>query len=226
MKNRTALVFGATGLVGRHLVEELIRNMRYTSVKVFTRRALNIEHIKLLEYVVDVEDVSSYSDQIRGDDLFIAIGTTLRKAGSVAREEETDRHLVVEIAAEAQRRGAGRIAVVSSLGADAGARNFYRRIKGQMEKDIQNLKFQRIVIARPSLLLGKREDFRLFEEIAKVLARGLGFIFKGKLAIYRAIHARTVAYAMVYLIGTEENKSVYLSDELQKFGREETEQIN
>ena len=226
MKNRTALVFGATGLVGRHLVKELIQNMRYSSVKVFTRRPLNIEHIKVLEHVVNMEDVSSYGDQIRGDDLFIAIGTTLRKAGSVAREEEIDRHMVVMIAAEAQRRGVTRIAVVSSLGANSASKNFYRRIKGKMEYDIMNLKFQRIIIARPSLLLGKREDFRLLEEVAKVFARLLGFLFIGKLAIYRAIHARTVAYAMIYLIGTKEYKCVYLSDELQKFGREENKKID
>lgn len=226
MKNRTALVFGATGLVGKHLVKVLIHNMRYSSVKVFARRPLNIEHPKVLEHVVDVEDVSSYSDQIRGDDLFIAIGTTLRKAGSVAREEEIDRYMVVRIATEAQKRGVSRIAVVSSLGADAGAKNFYRRIKGQMENDIMSLKFHRIIIVRPSLLLGKRDDFRLLEEVAKVFARVLGPLFIGKLAIYRAIHARTVAYAMIYLIGTKEYKCIYLSDELQKYGKKEMKNID
>lgn len=226
MENRTALVFGATGLVGRHLVEELIRSMRYTTVKVFTRRPLNIEHIKVVEHLVDISDVPSYSDNIRGDDIFIAIGTTLRKAGSVSREEETDRHMVVRIASEAKKRGAGRIAVVSSLGADATAKNFYRRIKGEMENDIKNLKFNRTVIARPSLLLGKREDFRLFEEVAKIIAIPLNFILRGKLSIYRAIHARTVARAMIYLAGTEENRCIYLSDELQQFGREENAKVN
>lgn len=226
MENRTALVFGATGLVGRHLVEELIRSMRYTTVKVFTRRALNIEHIKVVEHLVDVSDIPSYSDQIRGDDVYIAIGTTLRKAGSVDAEEQTDRHMVVKIASEAKKRGALRIAVVSSLGADAGAKNFYRRIKGNMENDIINLKYDRTVIARPSLLLGKRDDFRFFEEVAKAVAIPLGFILIGKLSIYRAIHARTVARAMIRLAGTDENRNIYLSDELQQLGREEKGKIN
>ena len=216
MENRTALVFGATGLVGRYLVEELIMNMKYTSVKVFTRRPLEVEHIKVIEKVVDVESVDSYSDEIRGDDLFICLGTTIKKAGSVSRVEELDRVMPVKIASIALKNGVKRIAVVSAIGARSSAGNFYNRIKGLMEEDIIKLGFGRTIIVRPSMLLGKRSEFRLMETIGKGVMKGLSFIFSGKLRIYRAVHGRVVARAMITLLGIDENRTIYLSDELEK----------
>ncbi|MEZ4999826.1 MAG: NAD(P)H-binding protein [Bacteroidales bacterium] len=215
MENRTALVFGATGLVGRYLVEELIVNMRYTSVKVFTRRPLELEHIKVIEKVVDVENVDSYRDEIRGDDLFICLGTTIKKAGSVSRVEELDRVMPFKIASTAYENGVKRIAVVSAIGARSSASNFYNRIKGLMEEDITGLGFSRKVIVRPSMLLGRRSEFRLMETLGKGVMKGLSFIFTGKLKIYRAVHGRVVARAMIALLGIDEGRIIYLSDELE-----------
>lgn len=218
MENRSAIVFGATGLVGSYLVEELIRNMKYGTIKVFSRKPLNIEHIKVVEKVVDVEDVASYADLIRGDDLFICLGTTIKKAGSVARVEELDRNMPVNIAVAALKNGAERIAVVSSLGARSGSKNFYSRIKGLMEEDIIRLSYSRTVITRPSLLLGKRNEFRLLETMGKGVMTALSFLFIGKLKIYRGIHGRVVARAMITLLGIDEEKIIYLSDELHEIG--------
>lgn len=220
MENRTAVVFGATGLIGRYLVEELIISMRYSAIKVFVRRPLHLEHIKVIEKTVDIADIDSYGDMITGDDLFICLGTTIRKAGSVSRVEELDRILPFKIASKARLNGIKRIAVVSSIGADSGSRNYYSRIKGLMESDILSLGFKRAVMVRPSLLLGKRDEFRLMEGLAKFFMVGLGFLFSGKLKIYKAIHGRVVARAMIYLTGIEEDRTIYLSDELHQMGEE------
>jgi uncharacterized protein YbjT (DUF2867 family) len=216
MNNRTAIVFGATGLIGGYLVEELIQNMRYTAIKVFTRKSLNIQHIKVIEHVVDVENLKSYEDMIRGDDLFICLGTTRKKAGSIKRYEEIDRDIPVNIAKASIGKGVKRVAVVSSLGANSGSKNSYTRIKGEMEAGISELAFDTTVIVRPSLLLGNRSEFRLGEKLATVIMKVFSFILRGRLAIYRAIEGRDVARAMIDLIATKSSKKIFLSDELRE----------
>ena len=215
MTGRTAILFGATGLVGSRLLEELVRSSRYTRVKIFVRRPAGIEHIKIVEKIVDVENVESYSDELRGDDLYISLGTTMRKAGSIARYEQLDRDMVLEIASQAMARGVSRVAVVSALGASASSRNYYNRIKGEMEEGIVAKGFGRTVIGRPSLLLGERDEFRILEAAGKGFARLLSFMMAGSLRKYRAIEAHDVAIALVALMGEQSEETFYSSLQLQ-----------
>ncbi len=214
MMNKTAIVFGATGLVGSELLNVLIRDVRYRAVKVFTRNELYIEHIKVIEKIVDVEDVDSYSDMLKGDDLYICLGTTRRKAGSVDKMEDIDRRLPVRIAKAALRMGVQNVALVSSIGARASSRNYYYRIKGRMEEDILELEFKRKVILRPSILLGKRSEFRLFESLGKSMVKALGFMLRGQREKYRGIKASIVAEAMVKELNNLNGKTIYESDEI------------
>jgi len=214
MMNKTAIVFGATGLVGSELLNVLIRDVRYRAVKVFTRNELYIEHIKVIEKIVDVEDVDSYSDMLKGDDLYICLGTTRRKAGSVAKMEDIDRWLPVRIAKASLRMGVQNVALVSSIGARASSRNYYYRIKGRMEEDILELEFKRKVILRPSILLGKRSEFRLFESLGKSMVKALGFMLRGQREKYRGIKASIVAEAMVKELNNLNGKTIYESDEI------------
>ncbi|HDZ40810.1 MAG TPA: oxidoreductase [Bacteroidetes bacterium] len=217
--NKTAIVFGATGLVGSELIYHLIKDIRYKAVKVFTRRELHIEHIKVIENVVDVENIDTYKDLIKGDDLFISLGTTRRKAGSVKRMKEIDRDLPYTIARAALVNGVKNIAVVSSIGASAVSGNYYYRIKGEMEEKIKSLDFTRRLIVRPSILLGKRQEVRLLESAGKGLVSALGFALKGKNRKYRGIKARDVAYAMVKEINNVNGKELYESDELMEIAQ-------
>jgi len=214
--NKTAIVFGATGLVGSELLNNLIKDIRYRAIKVFVRRELDIEHIKIIENIVNVEKPEEYKDLIKGDDLFICLGTTIRKAGSVERMKDIDHHLPVKIAKAALLNGVRTIAVVSSIGANQGARNYYYRIKGNMEKDLSSLDFERIVILRPSILLGKRDEFRLFESIGKGFIKAFGFLLNGKNRKYRGIYAVDVAYTMVKEINNVNGKDIYESDEIME----------
>lgn len=203
-------------MVGAYLVEELIKNMKYTAIKVYTRRPIGIEHIKVIEKIIDVESPASYSDDLRGDDLFICLGTTMRRAGSIKRYEEIDRDLPVSIAKASFNKGVSRIAVVSSIGANSDSKSYYSRIKGEMEKGILEVGFERTVIARPSLLLGERKEFRLLEKVAKAFAWLFSFLMTGRLKVYKAIHGRDVAIAMIDLLAETSDKTIYLSNELQE----------
>ncbi len=214
--NKTAIVFGATGLIGKYLVEELIQNMRYSSIKVFTRRKLDIEHIKVIEHIVDVENIDAYADQIRGDDLYICLGTTRKKTASISRYEQIDRDMPVNIARVSRSKGVSKVAVVSSLGANAESKSYYPRIKGEMEAGISDLAFDSTVIVRPSLLLGDRSEFRFGERMATVFMKAFAFILRGKLGVYRAIEGRDVALAMIDLLAMEGAKKIILSDELRE----------
>src|SRR5665647_1592761 len=123
MRQRTALIFGSTGLIGNLLLEELILSDNYSVVKIFVRQPTGISVAKVEEFVVDFSDNDTFSKQIKGDDLFICLGTTIKKAGSVRKMEEIDRDLPIKIATIASANGVKKLAVVSSVGADPGSSN-------------------------------------------------------------------------------------------------------
>jgi uncharacterized protein YbjT (DUF2867 family) len=174
--SKIALVFGATGLVGGNLVQELIKDPEYHQVKVFGRGEYSVPDPKVEYHRIDFDKPDEYSAWLTGDDLFICLGTTIKKAGSVAAMERIDRDYPVTIARLAFANGTGHIAVVSSMGANKKSRNYYLRIKGEMEEGICNTGFSKTVIVRPSLLMGKRKEFRFGEMIAK----GMVSIYKRK----------------------------------------------
>ncbi|MFN8210837.1 MAG: NAD(P)H-binding protein [Bacteroidales bacterium] len=213
---RVAIVFGSTGLVGNLLVEELVRSGKYSSVKTFVRQPTGVSESMVEEIVADLSDPANYSSGIKGDDLFICIGTTIRKAGSVSNMEKIDRDLPIEIARAASASNVKRVAVVSSIGASASSSNYYLRIKGEMEQGILSLPFDRTVIVRPSMLLGDRKERRAGEFVGKVVMKAVGPVMFGKLARFRAIHGGDVAKAMISLLADGSGSRIVESDELKK----------
>jgi len=217
MDSRTAIVFGSGGLVGRSLVDELCASDTYSAVKLFVRKAGPVYgSAKIKEFITDFERLNAFADQITGDDLYIAIGTTIKKAGSIRKMEEIDRDLPVRIASVASANRIPRIAVVSSIGADASSRNYYLRIKGEMEKAILGLNFRCIAVVRPSLLLGQREEKRFGEALSKRFMKVFQVFLAGKFRKYRAIEAKDVARAMIRILNDRTTKEIYESDKLQK----------
>jgi uncharacterized protein YbjT (DUF2867 family) len=218
IEGKTALVFGATGLTGSEVVSQLLKDDRYGRVEVFVRRDPQMLHPGLVTHIVDIADTNSYKDKIRGDELYICLGTTIRKAGSVRAMEAADRDVPAAISKAARDNGVGAVAVVSSIGASTSSRNYYLRIKGEMEQAIIAVAFDRTIIVRPSMLLGKRREFRFGEEAGKVVMKALKFIFTGRLRKYRGIEARDVARAMIRLLNdtTPAGKIFYESDELNQ----------
>jgi uncharacterized protein YbjT (DUF2867 family) len=220
MEQRTALIFGATGLVGNLLLEELVKSGKYSLIKVFVRQTSGLTSDGIEEIIIDFSNPGNFSSKLSGDDLFVCLGTTIKKAGSVANMEKIDRDLPVSIARQAKANGVTRVAVVSSIGADSGSKNYYLRIKGEMEEGVLKSGISRIVIVRPSMLLGERKERRVGEIAGKIVMKTFSPLLAGKLIKFRAIHGRDVARAMIVLLGRESDKSIYESDELKKAAKE------
>lgn len=191
---KTALLLGATGLVGSHLLEQLLNDARYETVVALTRRSLEQTHPKLRQEIIDFDQPDPA--KIKGDDLFSALGTTLRKAGSKEAQYRIDCTYPYEIGRIARENGVQHYLLVSSIGADAQSSNFYLRTKGDLEEKLKALNFRTFVSARPSFLLGERSEFRLGEKIGIVLARTFAFLIPKK---YRGIQAAKVAAALIEL---------------------------
>lgn len=199
MSHSTAILAGATGLVGGHVLDLLLE--RYDRVIALGRRPTGRSHPAVEERRVDFEHLAEDAWP-GGDDCFCCLGTTLRAAGSREAFRRVDHDYVVDFARLARERGARRFFLVSALGADAGSRVFYNRVKGETEDAVRELPFEAVHIVRPSLLLGERDDDRPAERIGQCLGRLAGPLFVGPLARYRAVAATDVAAALVACAGS------------------------
>jgi len=194
---RTALVAGATGLVGSHVLDLLLDDQHWSHVITVGRRITARQHAKLEQRVRDLGQLETMSDLPRVDDLFCCLGTTIKQAGSQPAFRQVDYDFVVGLANAGLRAGATQFLLVSAIGADPASRVFYSRVKGETETAIRGLPYQAVQIFRPSLLLGERAEFRLGERIATLAAPVLAPLLFSRLRRYRPIQAATVARAMV-----------------------------
>src|ERR1700681_4298557 len=186
---RIALVAGGSGLVGGQLLPLLLQSPQYARVHALSRRPLPFDHPRLAHRVVRLKALPC-------QDAFCCLGTTIRDAGSQTAFRAIALDLVQEFAQLALNGGAERLVVVSSLGANAASKNFYLRVKGEMEKALEGLRFRALDILQPSLLLGVRRDLRLLELGAQAAMRLLNPLLLGGWSRWRAIPAATVAAAM------------------------------
>lgn len=191
---KTALIIGATGLIGSTLVKQILENTAYSKVVLLLRKPLNISHSKLIQEIIDFDKLDA--SKIMGDDLFCAMGTTLSKAGSKEVQYKIDCTYPYEIGKIAKANGVKQYILVSSVGANFDSSNFYLKTKGDLEKKVQSLDFHNFVSLRPSMLLGDREEFRLGEKIGTVLSTVLSPLLFGNLRKYHGINAFDVAKAM------------------------------
>ena len=198
-QSKTALLLGASGLVGGHCLGFLLEEPSYTRVIVLVRKALPVMHEKLVQYVVDFDELENLGNCIPVDDVYYCLGTTIKRAGTQEAFRKVDFDYTVKLAALAQHCGATQFLLVSSLGADAHSRIFYNRVKGDVEEAIRKIPFTACNIFRPSLLVGERKEHRTGEKAAAVLMKALKPVMTGLLTKYRSIQARDVAQAMVHI---------------------------
>jgi uncharacterized protein YbjT (DUF2867 family) len=194
---RTALVAGASGLVGGHLLQLLLAEGGYARVITLARRSLATRHPQLDQRVVDLGALDTLADFPGADDVFCCIGTTIKTAGSRQAFRKVDYDYVLGLARAGQRVGARQFLLVTALGADSASRIFYSRVKGEIEEAVRQLPYQGIQIFRPSFLMGDRAEVRLAERLGVPLARAVAPLLVGPLRRYRPIHAADVARAMV-----------------------------
>ena len=191
--SRTAVLAGATGLVGSHILQRLLADSAWTRVVTIGRRLIPQRHDKLEQRIVDFD---SLTDLPHVDDVFCCLGTTIKKAASQEAFRRVDHDYGIALAQAGLRAGATQFLLVSAIGADPAARVFYSRVKGETEADVRKLRYPATQIFRPSLLLGERAEFRLGERIAMKTAPLLSWLLLGRLRRYRPIHADVVARAM------------------------------
>lgn len=198
IETRKALVIGATGLIGKQVVARILENPAYEVVNVLARTSIGIENEKLHEYVFDINTLEDDLSVFKVDDIYCCIGTTIRKAGSRGEFEAVDLRIPLKIATIGKNNGVSTFILVSSIGADVESGNFYLRTKGRVEEELEKLQFKSLVIMRPSILLGKRNERRFGEWIGKFLFIVLSPLLFGPLKKYRCARDTNVARAMIH----------------------------
>lgn len=207
---KTAIVLGATGLIGKKVTEHLLKNDNYSTVIILVRKPLNINHPKLKQHIFNYDAIDN--TLLKGDDLFCCLGTTIKTAGSKEAFRKVDLDYVVNVAKASKGNGINHFAVISAMGANKNSTVFYNQIKGEMEESIKAIGFNSTYIIRPSLLLGDRKEFRFGELIGKFFMITLSFLIPKK---YRAIYDVQVAIAMIHFMNqTERGFFVKENDEL------------
>ena len=171
--NKTALIFGNTGLTGSICEELLLKNPAYQKVITFGRRPVSLKGEKHLHHVIDFKDIERYHDLIRGDDLYLCLGTTMAKAGSKEAFYAVDYEMNYKIANIASENNVRQLLLISAVGADPNSFFFYNRVKGELEDAVQKLTFWAIHIFQPSMILGERNESRPLESIAQKIMKSV-----------------------------------------------------
>jgi len=194
---KTALVIGATGLIGRNLVFELLKNVSYSKVIVLVRKDMVIKHEKFNQIMVDFNLLENYQDKIVADHVFCCMGSTSSKTPDKENYRRIDYEIPLKVAQIAYKNGAQSYILVSSMGANVHSSIFYSRLKAELEVAIEKVGFNATIVFRPSLLLGNRTELRPLETITQYLMRVLNPLFIGPLKLYKAIKGETVAKALM-----------------------------
>jgi uncharacterized protein YbjT (DUF2867 family) len=213
---KTAIVAGATGMIGRECLELLLAHPAYARVIALVRRPLPIEHPKLESRELPFEELSRVPPPA-ADDAFCALGTTMRRAGSKEAFRRVDFEYATHFAYWVRGGGAKLMAVVSSVDADEDAGSFYLAVKGDMERGMREQRFPRLAIFRPSVLLGDRGEFRPAEVLMAGVLRAVSPLLRGGWARYRPIAASDVARAMIASAqGSDPGAWIHTYDEIRK----------
>lgn len=211
---RIALLAGATGLIGNHVLELLLADNVYSKVIALSRKPLVTRHAKLENVLVNIDEWAKLNS-LKADDVFCCLGTTIRQAKTKAAFRKVDFEYPVELAKALKQNGATTFLLVSALGADKNSRIFYNRVKGEVEESICMLNYQATHIFRPSLLLGDRKEQRSGEDAAKVFYKIFGGLIPQK---YKGVEAAKVAKAMAAEAKSgKQGLHVYESAALQKY---------
>lgn len=215
MESKTAIIAGASGLIGQSLIQMLLNSKDYGQVIALVRKPLGIQHEKLRELTVNFDHLADMEDFPEADDIFCTLGTTIKKAGSQEAFHTVDFTYPIELAKRALKANAKRYFLVTALGSNKKSSNFYGRVKGELEDKISFLNYRTIYIFKPSLLRGDRKENRPGEKVAQAVMRIIPFI--GPWKKYRPIHVDKVADAMMK-VSKQEDKGCYFyqSEIMQK----------
>ena len=211
---KTALLFGASGLVGGHLLNELIKENYYSKIKIFVRSEPKISDPKIEIFLTDFDNLQNHNENIKGDDCFFCIGTTKKNSPDKNKYRRVELEIPKEIAQIAKSNLVNSFIFVSALYANPKSSGNYVRFKGMVEEELKRLNFTKLALMRPSFLMGDRKEKRVGEKIGIIVFKLLSPLLLGPLKKMRPIHSETVAKAMIRAADENLEKNIFESNEI------------
>ena len=211
---KTALVFGSSGLIGGHLLNQLIQNNNYTKIKIFVRSELEINNPKVEIIKIDFNNLENHNEDIKGDDCFFCIGTTKQNSPDKNEYQRVELEVPKQIAQIAKSNLVNSFIFVSALYANPKSSGNYVRFKGLVEEELKRLNFPKLALMRPSFLMGDRKEKRVGEKIGIFVFKLLSPLLLGPLKKMRPIHSETVAKAMIRAANENLEKNIFESNEI------------
>lgn len=209
----TAMIAGATGLTGSFLKELIIQTHHYDKVKLLLRKPIDFYNDKVEQVIFDYEHPDP--ELIKADHFYCCLGTTIKKAGSREAFRKVDFEYPLKLAEYAHQNGATKYGLISAMGANSNSFFFYNRVKGDVEEQLQKFPFETIIIMRPSMILGLREEFRFAEEMGKLIIKPFQPLLPKNA---RSIHASQIASCMLdKMTGEIKGNHIILSGEMQNY---------
>ena len=213
---KTALLFGASGLVGQHLLNQLIKDSNYSKIKLFVRSVPEINDPKIEVIKSDFNNLENHNEDIKGDDCFFCIGTTKKNSPDKNEYQRVELEVPKQVAQIAKSNSVNSFFFVSSGYADSKSSGDYLKFKGEVEEELKRLDFSKLGIMRPSFILGDRKEKRVGEKIGIFLFKLLSPLLLGPLKKMRPIHSKTVAKAMTRAANENLEKNIFESNEIDE----------
>ena len=211
---KTALVFGSSGLIGEHLLNQLIKNENYNKIKIFVRSKPEINDPKIEIIKTDFNNLENHKEDIKGDDCFFCIGTTKKNSPDKSEYRRVELYMPKEIAKIAKANSLNSFVFVSSGYADSKSSGDYLKYKGEVEEELKELNFPKLGIMRPSFLLGDRKEKRIGEKTGIFVFNLLSPLFLGPLKKMKPIHSEIVARSMIKFANEDLKKNTFESNEI------------
>ena len=211
---KTALLFGSSGLIGGHLLNQLIQNNNYTKIKIFVRSELKINNPKVEIIKIDFNNLENHIEDIKGDDCFFCIGTTKQNSPDKNEYQRVELEVPKQIAQIAKSNLVNSFIFVSALYANPKSSGNYVRFKGMVEEELKRLNFPKLALMRPSFLMGDRKEKRVGEKIGIFVFKLLSPLLLGPLKKMRPIHSEKVAKAMIIVANENLQKNIFESNEI------------
>jgi len=211
---KTALVFGSSGLIGAHLLKQLIEDNNYNKIKIFVRSEPEINDPKVEIIQTDFYNLENHKEDIMGDDCFFCIGTTKQNSSDKHEYQRVELEIPKEVAQITKSNLVNSFIFVSSLYANSKSSGDYVRFKGMVEEELKRLNFPKLVIMRPSFLMGDRKEKRVSEKIGILVFKLLSPLLLGPLKKMKPIYSETVARAMIAVVQNDIQKTIFESNEI------------
>ena len=215
---KTAIILGASGLTGGFVLQKLIEDERYDTIKLFSRSKIEGLPDKVQQFIGDLLELNQFKTDFTADDVYCCIGTTAKKTPDKTLYKKIDFGIPVAAAKLSKENHIDTFLVISAMGANKNSTVFYNKTKGEMENSVLKQQIKNTYVLRPSLIGGDRQQTRLLEKIGLVIFKVIQPLFIGKLKKYKIVNAETIAQAMIGLANTKYSEVIITSEHINKLG--------